>query len=68
MKKAIAEIAVEVCDGTYAKVTIAIGSAKYSYDGLDPEDLVNLSDQQMCEEKERTHPDSRLGKVAAAAG
>ncbi len=37
----------------------------YSYDALDPEDLVNLSDQQMCEEKERTHSDSRLGKVAA---
>ena len=68
MKKAIARPAVEVCGGTYVKVTIAIGSAMYPYDGLDPEDLVNLSDQRMYAEKERTHPGSRLGKVAAAAG
>ena len=68
IKKAIAQPAVEVCEGTYVKVTIAIGSAMYPDDGLNPEDLVNLSDQRMYAEKERTHAGSRLGKAATVAG
>ncbi len=69
MKTAIAETAVKVSDDVYAQVTIAIGSALYPYDGVDPEDLVNLSDQRMYEEKERTRsgPDSRSRSAEALA-
>ena len=67
MKAAIAETAMEVADGVHAKVTISIGSAMYPYDGLDPEDLVNLSDQRMYEEKERTRSQLNSPEVPTPA-
>ena len=61
----IADTAVKVADDKYARVTISVGSAMYPYDGLDADDLVNLSDQRMYAVKMKARTSSRKSEAVS---
>ena len=67
MRSVIADAAVKVADDKYAWVTISVGSAMYPNDGLDADDLINLSDQRMYEAKMKARTSSRKSEAVSTA-
>ena len=67
MRECVSKEPIQVADGKFAAVSISVGSAMYPYDGLNTDDLVNLSDQRMYQAKMRARPAHSTRDVSVAA-
>ncbi len=68
MRQCVSKKPIKVADDRFTTVSISVGSAMYPSDGLDIDDLVNLSDQRMYQAKVKVRPSRSTKDVSAAAG
>ena len=56
LKKSISQSYVKLADGVWAQTSLSIGAAVFPADGDTAEELVDLADQRMYQDKQRTRP------------
>jgi diguanylate cyclase (GGDEF)-like protein len=67
MRECVSKEPIQVTKDNFAAASISVGSAIYPYDGLNADDLVNLSDQRMYQAKMRARPAPSTRDMSVAA-